>query len=127
MTGHIKTSLLVLVLLGLSACGVSGVPEGVMEDYFNAVAAGDAVRAANLSCADWEDRARMDADSFMNVETTIEEMHCSVVSETESTVDVWCSGYIVADYQGENLTIDLSLQVYRLIAEDGVWRVCGTP
>jgi hypothetical protein len=119
--------LLVLSLFMLSACGVSGEPERIVEDYFKAIASGDAVRAANLSCAAWEDRARTDADSFLNVDTTIEEMHCSIVSETEDSVDVWCSGYIVADYQGENLNIDLSLQVYRLVAEDGVWRVCGNP
>jgi hypothetical protein len=119
--------LLTFSIFMLSACGVSGEPDLIVEDYFNAIASGDAVRAANLSCAAWEDQARTDADSFLNVDTTIEEMHCSVISETESAVDVWCSGYIVADYQGENLTIDLSLQVYRLIAEDGVWRVCGNP
>jgi hypothetical protein len=119
--------LLAFTIFVFSACSVSGEPDRIVEDYFNAIAAGDAVRAANLSCAAWEDRARIDADSFLNVDTTIEEMHCSIISETENTVDVWCSGYIVADYQGENLNIDLSLQVYRLIAEDGVWRVCGNP
>ncbi len=119
--------LLTFTIFVFSACSVSGEPDRIVEDYFNAIASGDAVRAANLSCAAWEDRARTDADSFLNVDTTIEEMHCSIVSETEDTVDVWCSGYIVADYQGENLNIDLSLQVYRLVAEDGVWRVCGNP
>lgn len=119
--------LFTLGLFMLSACGVSGEPDRIVEDYFDAIAAGDAVRAANLSCVAWEDQARTDADSFLNVDTTIEEMRCSVVSKTENTVDVWCSGQIVADYQGEILSIDLSLQVYRLIAEDGVWRVCGNP
>ncbi len=119
--------LFTLSLIVLSACGVSGEPDRIVEDYFNAIASGDAVRAANLSCAAWEQRARIDADSFLNVETTIEAMHCGVISETETTADVSCTGYIVADYQGENLNIDLSLQVYRLIADDGVWRVCGNP
>ncbi len=119
--------LFTLGLFMLSACGVSGEPDRIVEDYFDAIAAGDAVRAANLSCVAWEDQARTDADSFLNVDTTIEEMRCSVVSKTENTVDVWCSGQIVADYQGEKQSIDLSLQVYRLIAEDGVWRVCGNP
>ena len=63
--------LLILSLFMLSACGVSGEPDRIVEDYFSAIAAGDAVRAANLSCAAWEDRARIDADSFLNVDTTI--------------------------------------------------------
>jgi hypothetical protein len=127
MIGRLKTFLLVLVMLGISACGVSGVPERIVEDYLTAIAAGDDVRAANLSCAAWEGRARMDADSFMNVQTTIEELHCEVISQTQTTAEVQCTGLIVADYQGENQTIDLSLQTYRLITEDGIWRVCGNP
>ncbi len=127
MIGRMKPYLLVLMMLVVSACGVSGVPERIVEDYLTAVVAGDDLRAANLSCAEWEGRARMDADSFMNVQTTIEEMHCEVVSQTQTTAEVHCVGRIVADYQGENQTIDLSLQTYRLITEDGVWRFCGNP
>ncbi len=127
MIGRMKPYLLVLVTLVISACGVSGVPELIVEDYLTAVAAGDDVHAANLSCAEWEGRARMDADSFINVQTTIEEMHCEVISQTQTTAEVHCTGRIVADYQGENQTIDLSLQTYRLIAEGGVWRFCGNP
>ena len=127
MTGRIFPVLIILLILVLSACDVSGVPEQIVEDYIEAIASGDDVRAANLSCTEWEGRARIDADSFMNVETTIEEMHCTVIAETQSTVDVQCSGYIVADYQGANKEIDLSLQTYRLISENGIWRVCGNP
>ena len=127
MIGRILPALFIFTILGLSACGVSGVPEQIVEDYLVAIAVGDDVRAANLSCTEWEMRARIDADSFMNVETTIEEMRCAIVAQTQSTVDVQCSGYIVADYQGANKEIDLSLQAYRLISENGVWRVCGNP
>ena len=127
MIGRNHKILLVLVLLMLSACGVSGEPGRTVEDYFSAIAAGDDIRAVNLSCAEWEGRARMDADSFLNVQTTIEEMHCDVISQMQTMADVRCSGRIVADYQGENLVIDLSLQTFRLIVEDGVWRVCGNP
>jgi hypothetical protein len=127
MIGRMKPYLLGLVVLVVSACGVSGVPERIVEDYLTAVAASDDVRAVNLSCTEWEGQARMDADSFMNVQTTIEEMHCEVISQTQTTAEVHCVGRIVADYQGENQTIDLSLQTYRLIVEDGVWRFCGNP
>jgi len=127
MIGRKNFYLLVFVILLVSACGVSGVPEGIVEDYFTALAAGDDVRAANLSCAEWEGRARVDADSFMNVQTTIEEMRCEVISQTQTTAEVQCTGRIVADYQGEKQTIDLSRQIYRLIADDGVWRFCGNP
>jgi hypothetical protein len=122
-----KSLLLILAVLALSACGVSGMPEKTVEDYITAVAAGDDIRAANLACTEWEGQARIDADSFMNVETTIENMACEVIARTESRVDVQCSGYITADYQGKNKKIDLSLQTYRLISENGVWRVCGNP
>lgn len=125
MIEHKHLVLLVLVLL--SACGVSGEPGRTVEDYFTAIAAGDDIRAVNLSCSDWEVRARMDADSFLNVQTTIEALSCAAISQTETRVEVQCSGRIMADYQGENLIIDLSLQTYQLIAEDGVWRVCGNP
>ena len=118
-------ALLVFAVFTISACGTSGDPVRIVENYIAAIVAADGTRAINISCATWEEQARTDADSFLNVEATIEGLVCSVAQEKEGESVVGCSGQIVANYQGENKEIDLSLRLYRVAVEGGEWRVCG--
>ncbi|NIS79177.1 MAG: hypothetical protein GTO14_02910 [Anaerolineales bacterium] len=111
----------------LSACGPTGFPERVVEDYLLAVVSGDEVRSANFSCADWEAQARTDALSFTNVEAGIEGLSCQTQGENEGTVVIACQGTILANYEGEVQEIQLSDRRYRVVVDGGEWRVCGYP
>ena len=73
--------LIVLCIMMLGACGPTGTPERIVEDYLRAVVVSDEVRSANLSCADWEAQARTDAASFASVEARIEGLRCQPQGE----------------------------------------------
>jgi len=124
-----RTMLLVTagIFLGLlSACaGGSDAPAQTVELYYQALADKDQDRMVNLSCADWESMALLELDSFLSVETTLENAACQTVSQENGTARVTCQGEIAASYDGEIREFTLSGQIYLVVQEGGEWRVCG--
>ena len=85
----------------------------------------DANRLANLSCAAWEAEAKNELDSFGAVSARLEEPSCQISGEDGEYTLVSCTGKIIADYNGENLEINLGDRTYKAINEGGDWRMCG--
>ena len=109
----------------LSACGTSPAPETTVEAYLTALNEKDSARLSTLSCADWEATALMELDSFMAVSTTLEGLSCAQTGTDGDNALVTCKGKIVASYNGELQSFDLSTRIYIAENSTGEWLVCG--
>ncbi len=128
-----KTTLLALILaaLLLAACSGAGGNDGAgtaAQNYFEAIAGGDADRIATLSCPDWESSARDEVAAFMGVTARLENVTCQPVEGSDpaaDTVVVECSGAIVATYNNEDQNFDLQGRQLTVTRQGGEWLVCG--
>jgi hypothetical protein len=96
-----------------------------IESYIQALSDRDTTKVSNLSCADWEQSALVEADSFTSVGSSVENLACSEDGKEGSDRIVSCAGTLVLDYNGEAQQIDLSKRTYIARMEDGEWRMCG--
>jgi hypothetical protein len=96
-----------------------------IESYIQALSDRDTTMVSNLSCADWEQSALVEADSFTSVGSSVENLACSEDGKEGSDRIVSCTGTLVLDYNGEAQQIDLSKRTYIARMEDGEWRMCG--
>jgi hypothetical protein len=99
-------------------------PSQVVQNYLNALVNKNAANLISLSCKNWESEAQKQLDSFMNVGTSLENVDCSVDSQTTDSAKVACTGFIKLTYDAEIQKIDLSKRVYQLSFENNEWRVC---
>ncbi|MBL8107896.1 MAG: hypothetical protein JNJ72_20175, partial [Anaerolineales bacterium] len=78
MRTKLTISMLALSIL-LSACGASasGGATNAVESYITALATKDQAALISNSCADWEDDALIELDSFALVEVTVDGMSCA--------------------------------------------------
>ncbi len=130
----IRTLIALLLLLTLTACSgepaapptlaVTPTPDNaagdVVQRYLQARIDGDADALARLLCAEREEDARREAASFAAVEASLRDVACAFDSATST---VTCTGAIVAVYDGEGRDFDIPR--YRVLQEDGEWKVCG--
>jgi hypothetical protein len=117
-----------LLLISLAGCsGGSTLPQAgsTVQSYLQALAAKDANKMMNLSCATWEPQAKVEYDSFAAVKLTTKDLACKETGKDGSASLVSCSGSITANYGAEELPIDVAGQTYRVVQEGGEWRVCG--
>jgi len=121
---HLAEAIFILALL--AGCG-GGKSEraAVVEAYLQALVEKDGARLAALACADWEEDAAMELDSFQAVEAVLQELSCEESGTDGDTGLVRCTGQILATYNNEQQVVDLSLRTYRLVREAGEERVCG--
>ena len=112
----------------LTACSSSNsdAPAKAAEDYLNALVAKDSDRLTTLSCADWEDDALLELDSFQAVTTKLDGLACTQTGTDGGTALVLCKGKIIATYNNEDQELDLSVRTYQVVQEGGDWLVCGT-
>ncbi len=116
-----------LAALILSACGASSndAAAKAVENYYQAVVAKDADKAAAFSCADWETNAKMEVDSLQSVEAELTDFSCSVTGKDGNYTLVTCEGEISMSYNGEAQSLDLSRSTYQVIRQNGDWLFCG--
>jgi hypothetical protein len=115
----------VLALL-ISACGKAVNPAAkAVEDYLTALVGKNSDRLSALSCADWESNALLEFDSLQAVTTRLEGLSCSVSGTDGTTTDVVCQGKIIASYNNEDQTLDLSVRTYQVVQQGGNYLVCG--
>lgn len=117
--------LLALMMVLLTACAQAGDPAAAVEDYLKALADKDANRIVTLSCASWQEDARIEVDSLQTVETALDRVSCSTTVEDDEGALVNCTGQLKMSYNGEPRDLDLSRQTYRVVSEGGEWLVCG--
>jgi hypothetical protein len=123
-------ALLLMVLLALPLAACSGGDEKpasaqAVEAYLAALTAKDADRLSTLSCAEWEESAILELDSFQAVETRLDNVACSETENTGAEATVTCSGNLVATYNEEDQNFALDARPYRVVEQGGEWLVCG--
>ncbi len=96
-----------------------------VQAYWQAMVARDLNQVVALSCAAWEAQARTEFNSFSAVKLTLDKVACTASGQTGETVQVTCSGAIIANYGAEDLTIDIANRSYQVTSEGGEWRMCG--
>ncbi len=117
--------LLGIVLLALAACGKQDAPGQAVEAYYQALVDKDANRLVNLSCAEWEEQATLEVDSFEAVSAELKDASCQTSGEDGDAKLVTCTGVIVATYNDEQQELSLDRHTYRVVSEGGEWRMCG--
>jgi hypothetical protein len=118
------TALLVVLLLTGCSQAKSDSARSV-EAYLNAMIDNDSASLSNLSCKDWEPSALLELDSFQGVEASLKDLNCLETGKDGDTSLVVCQGKIVATYNQEDQEIELNVRTYRVVQENGEWRVCG--
>lgn len=115
-----------IIAILLTACGGKTYgPVEVVTDYLNAWADKNADTLSLLSCAEWEEMALLELDSFQAVETRLETLSCLEAGTDEGVTLVTCQGKLIATYDGEDQEIDLSERTYEVVSQDGNYLVCG--
>ena len=126
----ILMSLFIPILVGfvLAACSGSSddAPAKAVEAYLNALVAKDENRLPTLVCADWEQDALIELDSFQAVTPRLDNASCKQTGTDGETALVQCTGKIIATYNDEDQELDLSTRTYQVVQDNGDWLVCGT-
>jgi hypothetical protein len=117
-----------LLGLALSACG-SGEPEAgaarAVEAYLQARVQANLDQLTLLSCPEWEGQARIEATAFQSMKAQLEGVTCQANGSEGSFTLVACQGKIVTNYQGEAREWSVADHPYKVIQQDGEWRMCG--
>ncbi|GJQ35004.1 MAG: hypothetical protein JETCAE01_10140 [Anaerolineaceae bacterium] len=126
MYTQLKIIALVLSIL-LSACGASASSGATtaVEGYITALATKDQAALISNSCADWEDDALIELDSFALVEVTVDGMSCTEAGADGDKTLVNCTGMLNMSYNGEPQSLDLADRTYEVVEQNGNWLVCG--
>ncbi len=124
-----KTNILFLfslILVSLAGCSGGGntAPKAI-EAYIQALSQQDAAQVTTISCAEWEQNARIEVDSFTAVSSEIKDLSCEQSGQDGNDTYISCTGTINLDYNGEAQQIDLSSRTYIARQEGGEWRMCG--
>lgn len=115
-----------LSLTILTACTPkNSQPEQAVEAYLTAIVEADLDKISTLSCAEWEENAWLELDSFQGVEVSLVDMQCTQSGVDGETALVTCTGHFLTSYDGEAMEIDLSTREYELVQQAGNWLVCG--
>ena len=118
------SSLLLLIIL--TACAGSGSkPEQATESYLSAIVEADIDKITTLSCAEWEESAWLELDSFQGVEVSLQDMQCTQSGTDGDLALVTCSGNFLTSYDGEEMEIDLGTREFEVVQQSGEWLVCG--
>jgi len=126
----LRTKLTILMLalsILIAACGTSTSSGAItaVEGYITALASKDQAALISNSCADWEDDALIELDSFALVEVTVDGMSCTEAGTDGDKTLVDCTGMLNMSYNGEPQSLDLAARTYEVIEQDGNWLVCG--
>lgn len=113
------------VMGGLTACQSSGNASSAVQTYLDARVQSDVNRMINLSCPEWEAQARIEASTFKAMKAQIEGLSCEENGTAGNYTLVACQGKIVTTYQGETREWNLAERQFKLVLDDGEWRMCG--
>jgi hypothetical protein len=112
-------------LLSACAAGAAGGAPAAIEAYLQALVAEDSAKLTSLSCAAWEEQARLEVDSFQGVKASLDGAVCTETGKEGDASLVTCEGKIVATYNNENQELPLNTRTYKAVQEGGEWRMCG--
>jgi hypothetical protein len=115
--------------IALAACGGGAASSSDaaknIEGYLQSRVKGDVNQMISLSCAAWEQNARLEATSIQGRSPELDSLSCSTSSAEGSTAFVSCKGKIITSYDGEKREFDLAEREFKATQEGGEWRMCG--
>jgi hypothetical protein len=120
--------LVLLIALMIAACSAGSSPQdaaAAVENYLQAQVSKDLNRMTNLSCAAWEEGARLEYESLAALSVSLEGPGCQTSSQEDQVALVTCNGKMIFNYGTEVLEVPLADKVYRVASEGGEWLVCG--
>jgi uncharacterized protein YceK len=121
--------LIIIFAILLSGCGSanpgSSAAAQAAEGFYRALVERDEDRLVSYTCADYEEMAYLEYDSFQGVATELDGVSCRETGEEDGAALVECSGKIVATYGNEQMDFTLEGRVHRMVNEGGDWRMCG--
>lgn len=97
----------------------------VVYAYLEARAQTDMALATSLVCTRWQAQAATEVTSFRSMNAKLEGVACTLAGEEGAEVTVSCTGKMLTTYGGETREWDLSSFVYRVVEEEGAWKMCG--
>jgi hypothetical protein len=116
--------IMVGLMLLMTACAPSDSdPSTAMMSYLQARTEADATKMQSLSCAEWEDQAAIQAQSFRAMNAELQDVSCTTGGQDGEFTLVSCEGEIITSYNGENRAWELGS--YRMKQENGEWKMCG--
>jgi hypothetical protein len=127
MKMFIRLTALAVVSLAFAACAsadTNSAPKAI-ENYITALVNKDRDAAVNAACADWEDDALLEADSFAAVEPVLEGLACTASGTDGDGTLVTCEGAINVTYNNEQQQLPLDNRTYLAVEDSGEWRMCG--
>ena len=113
------------LFLTLAACSSKSPAAQAVEDYWQAMVTQNSDLISQLSCAEWEEQAVMEVDSFQAVKARLEGMACAESGKEGEDVLVSCQGKIVATYNDEDRELALDARQVLVRPAGGEWLVCG--
>lgn len=123
----IRIGMLLLSVLVLAACqSDSGDPTEAVTTYLSTLVEKDREGFTEAICNDWERDGRIEFDSFGAVDASLNTITCEAGDAADGYTPVDCTGTIQVSYGGEREgEIDVAERTYRVVEEDGAWRMCG--
>jgi hypothetical protein len=127
---HLMSLLCLLLLVGVlfAACSSQneGDPAAAVETYLSAMVANDSAKLPQLICPAYEAGAQTDFDSMGAVGgAALNGVDCTAGAVNADSSTVTCTGTIDFTYNGENQSLDLTLNSYLAQKVDGQWKMCG--
>jgi hypothetical protein len=116
---------LAFFLAGCQAGSNTAGAASAIQKYLAARAASDLDQMTLLSCPTWEAQARIEAASFKSMNAKLQEVICQVSGSDGGSTLVTCTGKIVTTYQGEAREWPVGDHPFKVVQQDGEWRMCG--
>lgn len=114
------------LLLLASGCAQQSDGPAAVENYLKAMVAKDRESFVKQFCDVYEAGAMTEFDSFGAVDAKLDGVDCETAGTDGDYTLVKCKGSIAVTYQGEdNKLLSLEDTVYRVVQENGDWKMCG--
>jgi hypothetical protein len=116
---------LIFVLAGCWGSSSKTGAVGAVERYYQAIVSQDADQFTSVTCADYEEAALIELDSFQGVKAELQGFSCQETGTQGEFTLVQCAGKIAASYGNEVRDFPLDDRIHKVKNEGGDWRVCG--
>ena len=122
------TQAILLIIFTLASCsGGSSIDEAAMavETYIRALANRDLNDITSIVCLAWGEQAQLEFNSFSAVTAKVEGLECQVTSSEGDYAVVECQGVLITNDGEDDQEIQLKVNHYQTLFEEGKWRMCG--
>lgn len=115
----------ITLALLLAGCNSNSGAVGAVDSYYHAILSQNADQLKSVTCADFQDAALTELDSFQGVKMALQGFSCQATGQEGNATLVKCDGKIVATYGSDTMDFPLGDRVHRVENQSGAWKVCG--